>query len=144
MDMSLFFHSLKFYWSIVDLQCFDNFWHTIKWFSYTCTTSIIFQILFQCRYSLWVCLEVLLFHCLLVLMWGKRSRGSGYKNTNLKGYESTKTYSPKYQYHCHPPKLWNFQIGLFALLAGQGRCSKCVLTMLALQSNSFNASWLKK
>ena len=27
----------KFYWSIVDLQCCDNFWITTKWFSYTYT-----------------------------------------------------------------------------------------------------------
>ena len=32
-----FFHFLTFYWSIVDLQCCDNFCHTTKRFSYTCT-----------------------------------------------------------------------------------------------------------
>ena len=30
-----FFHFLKFYWSVIDLQCCDNFCHTTKWFSYT-------------------------------------------------------------------------------------------------------------
>ena len=32
-----FFHFLKFYWSIVDLQCCDNFHCTTKWSSHTCT-----------------------------------------------------------------------------------------------------------
>ena len=34
----------KFYWSIVDLQCCVNFYHTAKWFSYT---YIFFHILFH-------------------------------------------------------------------------------------------------
>ena len=32
-----FFSFLKFYWSIVDLWCCDNFCCTTKWLSYTCT-----------------------------------------------------------------------------------------------------------
>ena len=31
----LLFHFVKFYWSIVDLQWFDNFCWVTKWFSYT-------------------------------------------------------------------------------------------------------------
>ena len=40
----LFFHFLKFYWSIVDLQYCDNFYCTTKWFSYMWHISILFQI----------------------------------------------------------------------------------------------------
>ena len=39
--LSFFFSFLKFYWSIVDLQCYDNYHCTTKWFSYTCTCPFI-------------------------------------------------------------------------------------------------------
>ena len=32
----LFFHFLKFYWSVIDLQPRDNVCFTAEWFSYTC------------------------------------------------------------------------------------------------------------
>ena len=45
------FFFFKFYWSVVDLQCCDNFCCPTRWFSYTCTTFILFKILFPYRLS---------------------------------------------------------------------------------------------
>ena len=39
-------HYLKFYWSTVDLQCYVNFCHIAKWFSYI-HYIILFHILFH-------------------------------------------------------------------------------------------------
>lgn len=36
-SLFLFFLFFKMYWSIIDLQCCDNFFCTAKWVSYTCT-----------------------------------------------------------------------------------------------------------
>ena len=45
-----FFLIFILYWGVVGLQCCVNFRCTAKWFSYTCTFSILLQILFYVGY----------------------------------------------------------------------------------------------
>ena len=45
----VFFHFLKFYWQIVDVQYCDDFCCTTKWFNYTYTHTCSFQILSPSR-----------------------------------------------------------------------------------------------